>query len=193
MRSLLKLNKLNTLKWELTVGLSLMLVTLMPAAAAGPALTVTAPTDGVVIKGTDVTVTFQATDFNIVKSSVPLSEARKHPEANRPGEGHVHIRLDLQPVVVWERAEPYTLSNVAPGEHELMVELVENDHSSLSPQVMQVIRFKTEAPAMVLPTAGQSPSDPATYLAAVLTLAGVLMAAGGLAWRHSRAQAGSFK
>lgn len=120
--------------------------------AQGPALKVTAPTSGNVINASNVTVSFQVAGFNIVPSTVPLAEAGKRPDANRPGEGHLHIMLDLQPVIVWERSEKYILENVPAGEHQLMVELVNNDHSSLSPPVVQHIRFRT---AITMPETGQ--------------------------------------
>src|SRR5690349_22197553 len=95
-----------------------------PAVAAGPELTVQSPVDGAVVEGDTVKVAFTASGLTIVPSSVPVSEAGKHPEANKPGEGHVHLVLDLQPLVIWEKTEPYSFSNVAPGQHQLMVELV---------------------------------------------------------------------
>jgi hypothetical protein len=88
---------------------------------------------------------------------VPVSEAGKHPEANRPGEGHVHFVLDLQPLVVWENGDSYTFSNVPPGEHQLMVELVQNDHSSFSPPVMRQIRFQTSITPQTMPATGTAP------------------------------------
>lgn len=131
----------------LAIAIALGLALAAPAAAAGPGLTVLAPTPGAQIQGATVTVTFRVSDFQIVPTTVPLSEAGKHPEANRPGQGHVHFMLDLSPLVVWTQAAPYTFTNVPAGDHVLMVELVNNDHSSLSPRVMQMIHFST-APAM---------------------------------------------
>lgn len=120
---------------------------LAPVAAASPGLQVLSPAPGVQIQGDSVTVSVQVSDFRIVPTTVPLTEAGKHPEANRPDEGHLHFMLDLWPIVVWTQTGPYTFTNVPAGDHVLMVELVNNDHSSLSPQVMRMIRFST-APAM---------------------------------------------
>lgn len=127
-----------------------------PAAAQTPTLTVNAPTDGAVIQGSEVTIEFGVSGFSLVPSTVPLSEAGKRPEANRPGEGHLHFLLDLQPVIVWERAEPYTLTDVAPGEHQLTVELVNNDHSPLAPPIVRQIRFRTASGQMIPPTGSES-------------------------------------
>lgn len=156
----------------LTIAIALGLALAAPAAAAGPGLTVLAPTPGAQIQGATVTVTFQVSDFQIVPTTVPLSEAGKHPEANRPGQGHVHFMLDLSPLVVWTQAAPYTFTNVPAGDHVLMVELVNNDHSSLSPQVMQMIHFST-APAMPGTGAGGGTAVPPWLLLFALLSLGV--------------------
>src|SRR6476659_9445335 len=103
----------------LTLALLLALGVAVPAGAQSPSLTVSAPADGANIQETSVTVNFQTSGINLVKSNVPLSEAGKHPEVNRPGEGHLHFTLDLQPLVVWEKSDPYTFSNVPFGDHQL--------------------------------------------------------------------------
>jgi len=155
-----------------------------PVAAAGPSLTVTTPKNGELIPGSAVTVTFAAADFKIVPTTVPVSEAGKHPEANKAGEGHVHLILDLQPLIVWEKTDPYIFNNVPPGEHQLMVELVNNDHSSLSPRVMQIIQFRSGSSA-TLPNTGM-PGDRASE-AALFALGVLAVIAGGLLLRRWRA------
>jgi hypothetical protein len=105
---------------------------------------------------------------------VPLSEAGKHPEVNHPGEGHLHFALDLQPLVVWEKSDPYTFPNIPPGDHQLMVELANNDHSSLSPRVMRQITFKTVMP---LPATGSSAAQPSRQPPASLLVAALAILA----------------
>lgn len=158
-------------------------------ALATPQLGVITPTSGVLIEGGTVAVTLDPHDFVIVSSPGPLTEIGQRPDLNRPGEGHVHLKLDLQPVMFWEQGVPqYTFSDVPAGEHLLTVELVNNDHSALVPPVTKTIRFST-APA--LPRAGgggMSPTDPRRVLALggaifALTVAGAL----ALRRRYSRA------
>jgi len=123
-----------------------------------------------------------------------VEQAGKHPEVNRPGEGHLHFMLDLEPLVVWERPEPYTFTDVPPGEHQLMVEVVENDHSSLAPPVIRAIHFRTAAAARdqgpspapapesgALPRGGEGPPLPPG-----LALLGLALLAGGTMLRHRR-------
>jgi hypothetical protein len=173
-----KRRKEAVMRWlSIPIVLLVIIVSMIaPVAAAGPELSVVAPKDGEAIAGTEVTVRFTTRNIKLVPTSVPVSEAGKRPDANRPGEGHVHFVLDLQPLVVWERGDPYTFTNVPPGEHQLMVELANNDHSSLSPRVMQIVRFGTGSPK-TLPITGRG-----AYASAVpvLLVLGLLMLAAGV-------------
>jgi len=154
------------------------------AVAAAPVLSVATPADGAIISDSSFTVTFHVANFQIVQSTVPLAEAGKHPEVNRPGEGHLHFILDLQPLVTWYQDTPYTFTNVAPGEHQLMIEVVENDHSSFNPRVMRMIRI-TETPLMPATGGGGGQRSPLTPIG--LGVAMFLLAFGTLLWgRRSR-------
>ncbi len=153
------------------------------AQTSAPTLDVTEPKDGAVIKGTDVTVRFNVTGITLVKSTVPLSEAGKRPDANRPGEGHVHFMLDLQPLVVWEQNAPYTFHNLPPGEHQLMVEVVNNDHSSLAPPVIRQIHFRTE---VLMPHTGTDlPMARLALLAVAASALSALIVTAGLVLRRA--------
>ena len=153
----------------------------VPVGAQGLTLQVTSPRNGDTVNHSNVTIDFQVSGFKLVPSTVPLAEAGKRPDANRPGEGHLHFMLDLQPVIVWEQNASYTLENVAAGEHQLMVEVVNNDHSSLSPPVIQQIRFRT---AMVMPATGQERGLSASEIQIGL-IAAVLLVTGALCLRRS--------
>jgi hypothetical protein len=130
-------------------------------------------TNGASLKGPGVVVAFQASGLTIVPSTVPLSEAGKHPEVNRPGEGHLHYMLDLQPLSVWYKTDPFQIQEVPPGEHLLMVELVNNDHSSLSPPVLQLIRFRILN--VMPPTGAASQPRPENWQILLLLSAGLLV------------------
>lgn len=158
----------------------------LSAVAANPELTVKSPQGGDSINGTSVTVEFEASDFSIVPSTVPLGEAGLRPEANRDGEGHVHFMLDLMPIIVWESTEPYTLTDVPPGEHILTVELVNNDHSPLSPPVSQQIRFRSNSDQLLANTGdGQGMSNGVDVI--LVMLVGTAIISAGLILRRKTA------
>ncbi len=149
-----------------------------PVAAQGPTLSVSAPQNGAVINGNTVTINFTTSNIKLVPTTIPIAEAGKHPEANHQGEGHVHFVLDLQPLVVWEKADPYTFTNVPAGDHQLMVEVVQNDHSSFSPPVMQQIRFRSGMPQALPVTATGGMSD--GLLGVLIAIGILLLVSGGL-------------
>lgn len=153
------------------------------SSAQSPGLDVTSPTEGSSVDGTNVTVTFTVTGITLVPSTVPLERAGQQPEANRPGEGHVHFMLDLGPLVVWSTAEPYTFTNVPPGEHQLMVEIVNNDHGSLNPPIVRQIRFRTSA-SQVMPNTGEARRDLTPAYAGLLALSGLAVLGAGLVLRR---------
>lgn len=131
------------------------------SALAQSELTVVTPAEDATVQGSSLTVNFQTNGFRIVTSPVPVEEAGKRPDANRAGEGHVHLMLDLQPVVIWQTPEPYTFANVAPGVHQLSVELVNNDHSPLSPPIVVQRRVTVQASAQA-PANASAPAPAAT-------------------------------
>ena len=164
--------------------LLLMICSFTPAAAAGPELKIVAPKNGDLITGSNVTVEFQATGLKIIPSTVPLADYGKRPDANKPDEGHLHLALDLSPLVVWEKTTPYTFTGVPAGDHQLKVDLVNNDHSMRDPEVTQVIRFRTEAGQTVpaaMPTTGEAESGASIQVAILL---GLLALTAGVALRR---------
>jgi hypothetical protein len=149
-----------------------------PVAAQGPTLSVSAPQNGAVIDGNTVTINFTTSNIKLVPTTIPVAEAGKHPEVNHQGEGHLHFVLDLQPLVVWEKADPYAFTNVPSGDHQLIVEVVQNDHSSFAPPVMQQIRFRSGMPQGLPVTAAGGMSD--GLVGALIAIAILLIVGSGL-------------
>jgi hypothetical protein len=119
-----------------------------------------------------VKVVIKTTDFELVPVVVPVTEAGKRPDANQPGKGMVHLKLDLLPLAILDQGDTYTYTNIPPGEHQLEVELATDDHSALSPPVVQVVRFRSTG-MKTLPVTGAAPyagADLALLVVAVLAL-----------------------
>jgi hypothetical protein len=64
---------------------------------------------------------------------------------NRPDEGHLHITVDGR-LASMTGSEDQTIQ-VEPGEHDLEVEYVANDHAPFCTRVVDRVRFTAEEPA----------------------------------------------
>jgi hypothetical protein len=183
------MKQLLRLRW-LGLGLLLMLTPTFPIFAQGPELKLLEPMNDETIMGSTFPVIFQVSGIHLVPSTVPLAEAGKHPEANRPGEGHLHLMLDLQPVVVWTETTPYRFTDVPSGPHLLSVEVVQNDHSSLTPPVIVQLKITVEnatAPSptpALMPNTGLSSHPGDLYVSLLGAL--ILLGSGGMVRRRAR-------
>jgi plastocyanin len=133
-------------------------VTVLPEIGP-PSVVITTPKDGSTIPTGNVTVSIQVSNFNVVD---------EQGQANASHEGHIHYFLDVDaPTTPGEAAIPtsgtwahvadttYTFGNVAAGTHTISVELVNNDHTPLTPPVVAKVTFTVQA-ATTTPTPGQS-------------------------------------
>lgn len=117
--------------------------------SAAPAVDITAPADGATVPAGDVTVTVEASNFEVV------DRLNADPA---PGEGHVHFYMDVdqipttpgQPAVSAQgtyhasATTSYTWTDVAPGEHTFAVQLVNNNHTPLDPPVVAEVTVTVE-------------------------------------------------
>jgi hypothetical protein len=108
-----------------------------------PSMVILSPRDNSVVEGDKVTVSVQASNFNLVD---------KLGQANAAREGHLHYFMDVdaptaagQPAVTAAgtyaatSADTYTWNNVSTGTHVFSAELVNNDHTPLNPAVVAKI------------------------------------------------------
>ena len=109
----------------------------------GVNVTITSPEEGASIPAGNVTVEVNLTNFTLVEPTG---------QPNAPGEGHLHYYLDAPiPTNASAPAIPetggyvistnlsYTWENVTPGEHNLSVQVVHNDHTPLIPLVYDMV------------------------------------------------------
>lgn len=104
------------------------------------------PQDGAEVRGPTVVVRLEAKGITI-----------KAPGgAKKAGEGHFHVWLDNERQITANREITYT--DVRPGRHEIIVELVQNDHASFSPKIEKQISIEVvgssgaESPTTSSPT-----------------------------------------
>ena len=113
------------------------------SAVASPQLVILSP-GGVLNKSTVVTpsfvVAFLVSNFQFVAPGMPG-------QTNQPGMGHMHVFLDGVYWNLWSQAEGIPFNNVPAGQHNITLQLVNSDHTPLSPDVeASVIVQVTTAP-----------------------------------------------
>src|SRR5579872_5377220 len=145
-----------------------------PTTTSGaPTLQVVTPQEGQTIYGTEVPILFAVQNFQIV-------DYTQYP-TNQKGQGHIHVWLDDQNPTM-DSAKKVTQDNtlytdVPYGDHTLKAELVNNNHTSLTPPVVVTVHFKT-APATSPETSTvTSAFDKNTALVILVIVALVIVAA----------------
>ncbi len=129
----------------LIVTLIAALLTLSPSASAqgAPGLTILSPAGALTpspIVRTSFVVSFTLTNFQLVAPGAPGL-------VNAPEQGHIHVFLDGDYYAIWDSAGPIPF-DVAPGNHTIRLQLVNNFHAALTPDISQTISvMATDAPA----------------------------------------------
>lgn len=100
-----------------------------------PSLRILYPEEGRLVKNSSIAVRLEAYNFSIV----PVGRQAKNYE------GHFHVWVDSEKKIVAENSVIF--ENVASGKHNLTVELVKSNHSSLSPKAAKSLIFDVEIPA----------------------------------------------
>ena len=109
-----------------------------------PRLKILQPANGTIKKKGSIAITVDAGNFSVVD---------KQGGANVSGEGHIHFYMDVQPPAdptrpavppggIWAHVSgtSYTFENVPVGIHTFYVQLVNNDHTPLSPIITDSIQ-----------------------------------------------------
>jgi hypothetical protein len=120
------------------------------ATASAQSVSITAPTNGAVLAGPDVTVSITVTGATLVPAA----------NATRKEDLHVHYMLDVDatpylsgttpvpqgnPNIVHSGALSNTFTGVAPGAHRVVVLLGYSDHLAFQPPVAPAVSFSVGA------------------------------------------------
>jgi len=92
------------------------------------------PTNGEVVKGSDVKIRVQLTGAKIVPATTTDIV---------PTKGHLHVYLDDQ-IVSMNFKLSGDIGEVAPGMHVLRVEFVASDHLPFDPRVFTAVTFEAK-------------------------------------------------
>jgi hypothetical protein len=126
-----------------------------------PSIVITAPAEGEVLSGPDITVNVAISGFTI---SLPLEPARE------PNKGHIVYFLDVEPFfdlpiplgddnIIHSGRFSETFVGVADGEHTVYVCLVYDDNTCIDPALTDSVRVSVGEPP---PTAPPSPEPTPT-------------------------------
>ena len=144
-------------------GLALLAMALLLALAAGkglaqeaPSIVITAPAEGEVLSGPDISVSVALSGFTI---SLPLEPKRE------PNKGHIVYFLDAEPffdqpiplgedTMIHSGRPSETFVGVTDGEHTLYVCLAYDDNTCIDPALTDSVRIRVGEPP---PTATPSP------------------------------------
>ena len=149
-----------------------LLATSVFAQNPAPILKVVTPSEGQTIYGNKVPILFSVENFQLVDYQI-----NKLPQA---GQGHIHLWLDdTSPTpesAVKLASDEFTFSDVTYGNHTLRAELVNNNHTSLTPPQVVTANFKNEPVGSPSPIA-TSGFDKNTALVILVVVALVIIAA----------------
>jgi len=145
----------------LATGFLLALGTGQGLAQEGPSIVITAPAEGEVLPGPDITVSVALSGFTI---SLPLEPKRE------PDKGHIVYFLDVAPFfdlptplgddnIIHSGRLSETFVDVADGEHTIYVCLAYDDNTCIDPALTDSVRVSVGPP---LPTATPSPEPTPT-------------------------------
>lgn len=151
-------------------GLALLATALLLALTAGrglaqeePSVVITAPAEGEVIAGPDITVSVALSGFTI---SLPLEPKRE------PNTGHIVYFLDVEPFfdlptplgedsIIHSGRFSETFVGVADGDHTIYVCLVYDDNTCIDPALTDSVRVSVgEPPSTATPTPEATPTPP---------------------------------
>jgi hypothetical protein len=140
-------------KFWLALGASLIFgLGASTRAAETLSFVITSPQPGQTISGTSVKVEVATNNFSLV-------DYKTRPKII-PGQGHVHLWMDQENPTKTSAIKivgnTYLFDNLRPGKHTLTAELVNNDHSSLTPPVISTIQFTTIASPTPTPIVNSS-------------------------------------
>jgi hypothetical protein len=100
-----------------------------------PTVTITNPTEGEVIPSSDVIVDFFVQNFVVGTAGT--------------GDGHIHYYVDGGAAVMYYTTDPIELTGLADGGHTVILQLVDDAHQALIPNVADTVNFSVTAPTEV--------------------------------------------
>ena len=154
-------------------ALAIISASTIQAQTSTTTLKIVTPSEGQTIYGNRIPILISVENFEVV-------DYLKYPQA-ASGQGHIHVWLDeINPAAQTARqvaSDTTTYTDVPYGSHTLVAELVNNNHTSLTPPVKTTVNFKSAPASSPAPAAPVSGFDKNTALVILVVVALVIIAA----------------
>ena len=102
-----------------------------------PSISITSPVDGSTLYSSDVTISFDASNFTVGTSG--------------SGDGHIHYALDAGTTVMQYTTDDIALTGLSETSHTFIIWLVDDSHANLSPHVTDTVSFTVASPPTATP------------------------------------------
>ncbi|MDP6611099.1 MAG: lamin tail domain-containing protein [Candidatus Marinimicrobia bacterium] len=102
-----------------------------------PAISITSPADGSTLYSSDVTISFDISNFTVGTSG--------------SGDGHLHYALDGGTTVMQYTTSDIALTGLSEASHTFIIWLVDDSHANLNPHVADTVSFTVASPPTVTP------------------------------------------
>jgi hypothetical protein len=139
--------------WLILFAFIVFLAGVVYNAQAASVFSVVSPLPGSLVTGNVISVKFDIPDY------LKIVDYKSH-SRSAFGQGHIHLWLDQTDLsatsAIQVTSDSYILENVKPGPHQIIAELVTNEHLPLIPKTTAAVSFQTQTPPPVSPPAFSS-------------------------------------
>jgi len=96
-----------------------------------PTVTITSPVNGATVYSSSVSVVFTVSNFTVGNPGTGV-------------DGHLHYYLDGGPAIMYYSTAPINASSLTPGNHQVVLQLVDNNHNPLVPNRADTVSFMVD-------------------------------------------------
>jgi hypothetical protein len=132
-----------------------------------PAIVISSPAENATVFGTSVNIVFAVANFVVGNPGTGI-------------DGHIHYTVDGGGLTMVYNTNPITLSGLTVGAHEVILQLVDNSHNPLVPNVADTVHFTCDINPQITTIHDiqytTEPSGDSPYLDEVVTTGGIVTA-----------------
>ncbi len=103
-------------------------ITITRPGTANPTITINTPADGATVYSADVPIAFNVSEFVVGNPGAGI-------------DGHIHYSVDGGTAVMQYTTLPIMLTGLSAGNHQVILQLVDNTHNPLTPNIADTVNF----------------------------------------------------